>query len=381
MKQKKFHAVLISKSSIIKFFALILCIGAAVYFSKHISLPCLNENNFSKIADIALDLSVPRAENQKLDLEFNFLAKTAVRAAGLEIFSPYTSYENYTDAPSAPAALPYTPLADSPSPSPSAPPVTDNSNIVEKTFSGKYAAVSVDNKTNFTIDTSALLNAPVPIKQPGSDPLVLIVHTHSTESYTPSQNYNYTPTSNSRTTDKNYNIIRVGDEFEKGLRENGINVIHDTSLNDYPSYNGSYKKTLGVIEEYLKKYPSIQIVLDVHRDSMTASDGTKYKVSTEIDGKKCAQLMIVAGTSQGGLPHPDWRENLKLALKFQSKLNSDYNKIARPLSLRTERFNTHATKGSMIIEVGTDGNTLDEAILCASYASKSIADVIKSQIN
>lgn len=376
MKNEKFHTILICKSSILKFFCFLLCTFLTIAVLKRLPAPAISKNHFFKIADISFEISIPNTQSSLLNFEFDFLTRSAVKAAGFDFLPSYdivasnkdslSTIPNELDASAHTAAEPVVPSITP----------TDEANIFEKTLSGKYGTISVDNKTDFSPDTDALLNSPISFNANKSEPLVLIVHTHSTESYTPSENYNYIPESNSRTTDKNFNIIRVGNEFEKTLTEYGVNVIHDTSLNDYPSYNGSYTKTLGVIEDYLKKYPSIQIVIDIHRDSMTAADGTKYKVTTDIDGKKVAQMMIVCGTSQGGLSHPNWQENLKLALKFQSRLNSDYDKIARPLSIRKERFNTHATKGSMIIEVGTDANTLDEALLCASYASKSIAAVI-----
>lgn len=373
MKQKKFKAILINKYTIIKFFVYLLgavFFAASVRFLPH--LPSLSGEQIKNFASFALSASLPDVKKRN----FILIQEYAAKAAGLEIFahqkSKTSAYDPYPDT--------FIPVSEDDFKEELPAPETDK-NIKEKNIYGKSGTLTIDNKTSFNIDVDSLVNADVNLKAEKGKPLVLIVHTHTTESYTPSEKYNYIPETNARTTNPNFNITQVGKEFAKGLEDAGINVIHDTSVNDYPSYNGSYTKTLSVIKSNLEKYPSIQIVIDIHRDSMTAADGTKYKVATDIDGVKTAQLMIIMGSSEGGLSHPEWQENLKLGLKLQKQLNSDYNNIARPFSIRKERFNTHATKGSMIVEVGTDANTLDEAILCAKYASKSFAKVIKSELN
>ena len=257
-------------------------------------------------------------------------------------------------------------------------PIAQTSSVVGSfSGSGKNKSVYINNETSFEIDINKFLEEKLSIiKKDG--PMVLIVHTHTTESYTPSGKQTYSPTESTRTQDKNYNVVRVGKEIKEQLVQSGIQTIHDTTINDYPSYNGSYKKTLGIIEDYLKKYPSIQVVLDVHRDGMTKQDGTKMKVCAEVDGEKSAQVMILCGSSEGGLKHESWQENLKLGLRIQQELANEYPGLARPLRFVKERYNQHATKGSLILEVGTDGNTLDEALLCAKYTGRAIANVLRS---
>lgn len=380
MKRKNFRAIIINKYTLVKSAVFTLtAVLSVLFFKSAVFHKFLSKSLTEKLAYYSISQTIPAGGASSLN-NLEFLRTAAVKAAGLDMFDKRTDFK-YTPVhdPYPGSTLHYTPVESSTKEA-SAPVTYDTSNIEEKNFSAKGASVTVDNKTSFSVDTNSLLAADVPITNTAGQPLVLIVHTHTTESYTPSEKYNYTPETNARTRDSAFNITRVGEEFAKGLESEGINVIHDKTVNDYPSYNGSYTKTLGVINSYLEKYPSIQIVIDIHRDSMTAADGTKYKVATEVDGNKTAQLMIIMGSSEGGLSHPDWQENLKLGLKLQQQLNSDYNNIARPLSIRKERFNTHATKGSMIVEIGTDANTLDEAILCAQYASKSFAKVIKTKI-
>ena len=239
------------------------------------------------------------------------------------------------------------------------------------------ADLKLKNETTYQVDTKALLDAPLSFQLQGGGPHVLIVHTHASESYSPTDQNFYLPSDPSRTEDTNFNVVRVGDELEQQLKQRGVSVIHARDINDYPSYNESYKKTLGVIEWYLQKYPSIQMVFDVHRDAVVKADGAKVKFTADIDGEKMAQVMLVCGTDQGGLQNDTWQENLKFALKLQNTLETKYPGLARPLNLRKERFNLHATPGSLIMEIGTHGNTLEEALAAMPYLAQVVADTIK----
>lgn len=107
----------------------------------------------------------------------------------------------------------------------------------------------------------------------------------------------------------------------------------------------------------MKEYPSIRFVLDVHRDAIEASDGSQVKVVSEIEGQgTAAQLSLIMGSDGGGLSHPDWMENLRLAVAVQEQALTDYPTLMRPLLLRNSRYNQHATTGSLLVEVGTAGN-------------------------
>lgn len=225
-------------------------------------------------------------------------------------------------------------------------------------------------------DLGALLEQKVNLDFSGEAPRVLILHTHATEAYTPESGWEYTPSGNYRTLDTGYNMVRVGDEITRVLEEAGIPVLHDETLNDYPSYNGSYNKALTRIEQYLAEYPSIQMVIDVHRDAVEYEDGGQMATAATVGGQRSAQVMLVMGTDEGGLSHPGWQDNLAFALKLQVQLERDYPGLARPLSLRTERFNQHATKGSMLVEVGTAGNTLSEALTAAHCFAETLAELI-----
>ncbi len=241
-----------------------------------------------------------------------------------------------------------------------------------------HGNIWVKNDSTKGIDLKWLLSAKLPFKLTGNGPHVLIVHTHGSESYLPQGRDTYTLTDVERTSDKKYNVIRVGDELEAVLKAEGISVIHDRNIYDSPSYNGSYTRALESIGAHLKKNPSIKVVIDVHRDAMTANDGTKYRTVTEVNGQRVAQLMLVMSTGESGLPHPDWAENLKLAVKVQNTMAIKYPGIMRPINLRKERFNMHATKGSMLVEVGTSANSLSEAIASVKLLGKELAGILKS---
>jgi len=237
------------------------------------------------------------------------------------------------------------------------------------------AVVKVNNSTNFSIVPEDYLSeTPTFLKENFS---VLIVHTHTTESYTPSEKYSYTPLDTDRTTDKKYNMVAVGNEIEKVLSERGIKVYHDTTINDYPSYSGSYGKSAMAIENHIKNDPSIKIVLDVHRDAIIGKNGEKVKYSTVIDGKEAAKIMFVVGSDLSGLEHSNWDENMKFAAQLQKHTLSLYPELCRPINFRKQRFNQHLAPGGIIVEVGTNANTLDEAIYGAQCFATALADFLK----
>lgn len=190
---------------------------------------------------------------------------------------------------------------------------------------------------------------------------VLIYHTHTCESYTASEKYNYTMTGNYRTTDNNYNMVRVGEELKKYLEEKGFTVIHNTTCHDYPSYSGSYDRSYETVQGILNENSNIGLVIDLHRDAV--GDGSSYGPTLKVNGESVAQLMFVIGTNGGGLEHPNWTQNLKTAVKIQETGNTMYPGLFRPMIVRNSRYNQHIAKGASIIEVGATGNTLEECLL------------------
>lgn len=214
-------------------------------------------------------------------------------------------------------------------------------------------------------DIPALLEKKLEWQLYGEAPKVLILHTHGTESYT-KQGESYTETSAWRTTDEDYNMLSIGSYVGALLEEAGIPTVQDRELHDYPSYNGSYVDARKSIRELLEAYPSIELILDLHRD---ASGGTGGQLRTQatVRGQPSAQLMVVVGTNQ-----KHYEENLALGLKLHSQLEVQAPGIMRPLQLRNSRFNQDLCPGALIIEVGAAGNTHAEAITAAGELARAV---------
>ena len=207
-------------------------------------------------------------------------------------------------------------------------------------------------------------------------PQVLIVHTHGSEAYTMPKGQEYVPSGDCRTIDCAYNVVRVGDEIAAALEEAGLHVLHDPTLYDYPEYSGAYGRSLDSVEKYLEEYPTISFVLDVHRDAISDGEGNMYKVVSNVAGLNAAQMSFVIGTDGGGLEHPLWQENLKLAAAVQQRLAEDYPTLMRPITVRNSRYNQHTTTGSLLVEMGAAGNSLDEALLSARLLGQALSEVI-----
>ena len=237
--------------------------------------------------------------------------------------------------------------------------------------------VSVYNYTGYTLDVGALLSAAPTLSAKGDGPKVLIYHSHATEAYTMDGTDVYRESDSYRTLDTQKNVVRVGEEMAAVFEAAGIGVVHDTTLYDYPNYNDAYNRSLEGVAALLKKYPSVVLVLDVHRDALEASDGTIYKVvAGSVDN--CAQVMMVVGSDARGASHPNWRVNLALALSIQDALARKWATLARPTVLRTSRFNQQLSTGSILVEVGTHGNTLQEAITAARLYARTVVELMQT---
>ncbi len=209
------------------------------------------------------------------------------------------------------------------------------------------------------------------------EPAVLIVHTHATESYTQIPGWEYEESSDFRTLDADHNMVAIGDEVARLLEEQGIGVLHDRSFHDEPSYNGSYSSARKSIAQYLEEYPSIQMVLDIHRDSASSSSNKQLSTHAVVDGQDSAQIMLVIGTDASGNYHPNWQTNLALALKLTAVLERNDPGICRPIYLRQERFNMDMTAGSLLVEMGAAGDTQPEVLVAAGALARAIGELAK----
>lgn len=257
--------------------------------------------------------------------------------------------------------------------------------IIEKFISPYTANTSYDNvylknNTSLNINLKDFINGNLGYKiEKNSTPQVLILHTHATESYIRHNENYYTQNDTARTTDNAYNMVSLGKIISDKLNSAGIVTLHDTTQHDNPSYNESYSRAANTICSYLKKYPSIKIVIDLHRDALAANDTDKVKLTTEIGGKKAAQIMLVMGSQSGNVKNfPNWKENLKLATKLQKTVEDMYPSLARAIHFMPKNYNESLTTGSMLIEIGTDGNSLEEAKYSAELLSNALISLLNT---
>ncbi|MEE0946794.1 MAG: stage II sporulation protein P [Acutalibacteraceae bacterium] len=242
-----------------------------------------------------------------------------------------------------------------------------------------YNKVYINNRTDTPVNPAELLKRQNPVDiEKNSQPQVLIMHTHTTECYLSEAKDHYTDTDLSRTTDQNKNMVAIGKVFADNLNKAGIITLHDTTAHDHPSYNSSYSRSKKTVEEYLVQYPSIKVVVDIHRDAITSSDGTKTKPVTEINGKKAAQVMLVMGCGAKITDHDKWLENLTFAVKYQQTMEVLYPGLARSIRLVNSRYNQNLTTGSILLEVGTDSNSFEEALYSANLASQALISYLNT---
>ena len=252
---------------------------------------------------------------------------------------------------------------------PAVPPVTGEA----VSFSEKDAAgIVIKNHTTLRPAPEELITAPLRWDLTADAPTVLIYHTHATESYTRQPGETYEESADYRTLDMGYNMVSVGERLAMELEQAGIRVIRDTTLHDYPSYNGSYTASRLTVEDYLKMYPSISLVLDLHRDAADDGFGGQIAPAVMTELGSTAGIMPVVGTNAAGSTHPNWRGNLSLALQLCAALEREAPGITRGIDLRTGRFNQDLSAGAMLIEVGAAGNTRQEALNGAMILARAI---------
>ena len=240
-------------------------------------------------------------------------------------------------------------------------------NPITESYNVEINGVKIKNETSFGLDNS-ILQTETNINKEN----VLIFHTHTCESYTPSEQFQYQQTGNFRTTDLNFSIARVGEELTNCLTTYGFKVTHDKTYHDYPAYSGSYNRSLEVVQAQLNQQ-SCDIVIDLHRDAVGSN--SNYAPTVKIGEEYVAQLMFVIGTDGGGLNHPNWQNNLKFAVKVQQKANELYPGLFRPIILRNSRYNQHTASAACIVEVGATGNTLEQCITSMKYLSQILEEV------
>lgn len=265
------------------------------------------------------------------------------------------------------------PVAPQPQPEATQPETTpqDTPAVQQVAFSAEDAQlVQVNSVCGYQVDLQQLLRQPLHWDLTQDGPAVLIVHSHGTESYQKTEDYQ--ESSSYRTLNPDYNVVSVGDRIAQILQAGGVEVIHDRTMHDYPSYTDAYNQSRQSVQNYLTQYPSIRVVLDIHRDAVQTADGAQKGYTTHVAGQAAAQLMMVVGTDASGLSHPNWQENMALAAKLHAQLEKTAPGLCRPISFRSQRFNQDLSAGAMLVEVGAAGNTRAEALLGAQLLAESL---------
>ena len=241
---------------------------------------------------------------------------------------------------------------------------------VPNSYTNNYNGVEIKNGTDYTLTDDVFDYSNLNINR--SD--IIIFHTHTCESYTPTEGYSYEESGTFRTIDLNYSVARVGDSLSEQLISYGYNVIHDKTYHDYPAYSGSYGRSMATVENLLLSHSGTDVIIDLHRDAI---EDTSYAPSVMIGDETVAQLMFVIGTDGGGLEHPNWQNNLKFAVAVQSKANELYPGLFRPILLRNSRYNQQLGSAACIIEVGATGNTLEQAMGSMKYLALVLNEILK----
>ena len=242
---------------------------------------------------------------------------------------------------------------------------------VSPRYSQEYYGVKIRNETDYKLTNEVLDPSKLEINKDN----IIIYQTHSCESYTASEKYQYKQTGNFRTTDKNFSVIRVGRELTEQLKSYGYNIIHDENYHDYPSYTGSYTSSLNTVTKLLEENKNTDIVIDVHRDAV---GDNKYAPTVKIGDEYAAQIMFVVGGNGSSIPHPKWQQNLKFAIKVQQKANEMYPGLFKPIILRESGYNQQVSKAASLIEVGATGNTLDQCLISMKYLAKVLDEVLSN---
>lgn len=251
---------------------------------------------------------------------------------------------------------------------------SEESNSILKLEKGGFLRNATDHTLN---DIKKVVSQKPDIKiEKNKDPQVLIMHTHATEGYEPYTRDYFDVDFYDRTRDSSKNVVAVGYEIAKQLESAGISVIQDGTLHDYPSYTGSYSRSEKTVQEILKKYPSIKVVIDVHRDAIIKTDGSRIAPTAEINGKKAAQVMIISGCDDGTFNMPNYFENLKLASMLQQEMESSYPGLTRAILFDYRKYNQHLTTGSLLVEVGSHANSLEQAVYSGELVGKALASTL-----
>ena len=255
----------------------------------------------------------------------------------------------------------------------------DGGTVLTKTVSTgeRDHGIAILNRSGTTVDVEAALSADLTLRWEDTDlPQVLILHTHTTEGYMTHTAPYYNAADRHRTEDHTHNVCAAGEALRLTLAAYGIVAIHDTTVHDSPVYSGAYNRSAQTAEKYLAQYPTIRIVIDLHRDSIE-DGGAIVRPTATVEGRSVAQMMLITGVvDTDSLPHPNWEQNLILSTHWQAALDEVSPDLMRPLNLTASRYNQHLSAGWVLAEVGAEGNTVEEAVYAAQILGRTLAELL-----
>lgn len=345
---------------------IVIVIALTKFFSSFKTKLNIDKNSFLSCLDIEIP-SIKLANEEEKNIQSNIQAKKPLKMAldiELGVLSSVENEEKVVESPKEESKEETEEIKEAETGLNTE--VIEN-NVPEK-YTSEYNGVKIRNETDIKL-TKEMLTPNVNVNTEN----IVIYHTHTCESYTPTENYKYKASGNFRTLDINYSVARVGTELTKYMQHYGYNVIHDTTLYDYPSYSESYDRSLKAVAKILQENENTDVLFDIHRDAIGDSS---YAPTVKIGDDEAAQLMFVIGSNGGGSEHDNWNENLKLAIKIQEKANELYPGLFKPIILRNSRYNQQLAKGASIIEVGATGNTMEQCLNSMKYLSKVLSEVL-----
>lgn len=212
----------------------------------------------------------------------------------------------------------------------------------------------------------------------GSEPKILIYHTHATEAYFKTDDCTYEDSSKWRTLENDKNMIAVGEKLADKLRSYGIAVLHDTTNHEPPKLATAYSRSVVTMEKYKEKYPSLTMFIDVHRDAY-GNDPKEIADYVTIDGKEYARIMFVVGTGEGATgtgysEMPDFESNYALAKRITEYVAAIDEQLVREIRVKTGRYNQHISDQCLLVEVGHNANTLEQALNSIDFLAEAIAN-------
>ena len=207
--------------------------------------------------------------------------------------------------------------------------------------------------------------------QPVERPRVLIYHTHTHEAYAQTEENPYRETESWRTEDQTHSVVRVGEALAALLTDYGFDVVHDTADYEYPKLNTAYARSLDMLES--RRAETFSLCIDLHRDAWDQS----MAECAYIGSQRAAQLMMLIGNGGNFDVKPDYEANLAFAARLTDRVNALCDNLCRPVMVKNGRYNQHLFTPSVLIEVGHNLNTLDEALASMPVLAEALAGLLR----